>query len=65
METTWIIEAGVGLAVIGLFAGAWLRFSRPMRVVNGGNRVAPQISSSSTCTAVAAGDAPSRRSPSL
>lgn len=65
METTWMIEAGVGLAIIGLFTVAWFRFSRPMRAVNGGNRVAPQLSAAPSSVAVQTGEVPSRRSPSL
>lgn len=66
MDKNWIIQAGIALALVGLFAAAWFRFSRPVRFVKAGNRVAPQLHAvASSEVAQAAGPDFSRRAPSL
>lgn len=61
---TILLQAGIALAVVGLFAAAWYRYSRPGRLTNDKARVAPQVST----VAPAPGDAlvqGSRRPPTI
>lgn len=43
METSWVLQVGLGVAVVGFFVAAWFRFSRPIRFKSTRHRTAPQL----------------------
>lgn len=61
---TILVQGGMALAVVGFFVAAWFRFSRPVRVLGGKPRQAPQISAGPS-EAAPVGTNVNRRSPSL
>ena len=43
MAIQFLVPAAIALVLAGFFTAAWLRFSKPVRSVNGKERVAPQV----------------------
>lgn len=43
MDMHLLVPAAMAVAAVGFFVAAWLRFSKPVRLMNGKTRVSPQV----------------------
>ncbi len=43
MDMHLLVPVVIAVAAAGLFAAAWLRFSKPVRLMNGKTRVTPRV----------------------
>ncbi len=43
MDIQTLIPVAIAFSAVGFFAAAWLRFSKPVRLMNGKARVIPQV----------------------
>ena len=43
MDMQLLVPVAIVISAVGFFAAAWLRFSKPVRHMNGKARVTPQV----------------------